>query len=330
MFATSALAAALSMVPLVGAPALASSEGGPGEFLNPGPPSRNGDCVKDDGVNLNEVLGVTARIVRTFDGCYEVLAGESYVPLSNWYTDVSYANAPSTYPLAAATPMEDFLAKLVAIRYVIDPGSRQERTYRFAAGDVVKLRTLDQLYTDEPALPVALFVAELPPLRPDRDGHSFQVFVEMSAGHCDGLGRPPGTAFPKVRASSPPARSASPRPRSNSSSRQFAARTADGRRDRFLELLAQTIDTDPLNQYLAAMRLARHNPTVRRRSAGAPVVPRKETSHAPSTAPTCRGRPRCARDVRSTHDQRHGQLRPAGAYADWAGSTCTSCRPSHF
>jgi hypothetical protein len=198
MFATSALAAGLWMVPLVGAPALASSEGGPGDFLNPGAPPRNGDCVKEDGVNLNEVLGVTARIVRPFDGCYEVLAGESYVALGgHWYTDASYANAPSPYALAAATPMEDFLAKLVAVRYVIDPGSRQERTYRFAAGDVVKLRTLDQVYTDAPALPVALFVAELPPLRPDRDGHSFQVFVEMSAGHCDGLGTASGNCFPE-------------------------------------------------------------------------------------------------------------------------------------
>ena len=84
-----------------------------------------------------------------------------------WYTDMSYANAPSPYPLAGDAPMEDFIAKVAGVRYVIDPGTRQERNYRFAAQDVLELRTFDPVASTAPALPVAiLWSAPAPTSKP--------------------------------------------------------------------------------------------------------------------------------------------------------------------
>ena len=98
---------------------------------------------------------------------------------TSWATATSYEDAPSPHPLAAETPMEDFLAKFVAMRFVVDPGTRQERSYRFAAAELLRLGTTDQ-FEPGPALPVANFLATLPPLPPG--GHHYEAFIEMSAG----------------------------------------------------------------------------------------------------------------------------------------------------
>ena len=188
------VAAAIAVLPVGGAPALAAGAHAPvrdpGEVIVTRGDTR---CVIYNGIDLNEVLGVSERIVRQ-PWCYQVNAGEWYIPLWGWFGATSYANVPSPYPLAGATPLEDFLAKLVAVRYVVDPGTPKERSYRFDGRDIPRvIGTTDQIEAG-PIAAVVHFVAKLPPLSPGV--HRFQTFVELSAAHCDGLGTAPENCAP--------------------------------------------------------------------------------------------------------------------------------------
>ena len=185
---------------LAGAPAGAAGlHGHPsGLGLVPGHPApRNGHCVTGDGIDLNDVLAVSETIVLQPD-CFEVDAGESYIPFGYWVTAKSYESVPSPHPLAGSTPIEDFLGKVEAVRYVIDPETRRPRSYRFEARHVVRQGTLDQIVAGGPALPVVYFLAKLPPLPPGV--HNTKILVEMSAGHCDGLGTAPENCLPEGEA----------------------------------------------------------------------------------------------------------------------------------
>lgn len=159
--------------------------------------SRSAACVTDDGVDLNANLGVTNRIMKQ-PWCSQVNVGEWYVPLAFWVAAPSYADVPSRYPVSAATPMEDFLAKLVAVRFVIDPGASTEQSYRFEKRDLtLRLRTLNELSPPPPGVPVVpivFMIANLPPLPPG--DHRVAFFYEMSAGNCNGIGTAPDDCLP--------------------------------------------------------------------------------------------------------------------------------------
>ena len=150
--------AAVTVPLLVGAPAGAAGlHGHPSDLgLVPGhPASRDGHCVTGDGIDLNEVLAVSETIVLHPD-CYEVDAGEIYIPLGYWMMAKSYESVPSPHPLAGSTPIEDFLAKVVAVRYVVDPDTRRARSYRFDARDNVRIGTLDLVSCRGPGLAYCL------------------------------------------------------------------------------------------------------------------------------------------------------------------------------
>jgi hypothetical protein len=123
--------------------------------------------------------------------CGPVRTGEFYVPANSatsWATNTSWEIVPDDYTPAAATPVEDFLSKVMSITYVIDPGTRFARSYRFRAQDVVTVVRQRDLFpisgTDQ--LLFVSFLAKLPPLPPG--DHTYDAFVEMSARSCDGLG----------------------------------------------------------------------------------------------------------------------------------------------
>ena len=85
--------------------------------------------------------------------------------------------------------MDDFVAKLVAVKVVIDGGTRHQRTHVFTPARVVR--------TDIPAeqvepgqwgapYPMASILPRMPPLRIGQ--HTFEPVVVLSAEHCDGFG----------------------------------------------------------------------------------------------------------------------------------------------
>jgi hypothetical protein len=71
--------------------------------------------------------------------------------------------------------------------YVVDPGTKQERSYRYPAQSVMDLRTVHDFFPETgPDWPIALFLPKLPPLPPGN--HRLSTSIEMSARSCNGLG----------------------------------------------------------------------------------------------------------------------------------------------
>ena len=160
--------------------------------FNPAGNTGDNHCVSPEGVDANELLGVSQQLF--VPGACEVFeAGEFYVPMGGpgvWYMNTSWEATPADYTPSAPTPLEDFTSKVRSITYVVDPGTKSERSYRFMAQDVMDVRTVHDFFPDTgPDWPTALFLAKLPPL-PAGD-HKLETVIEMSARHCDGLGTDP-------------------------------------------------------------------------------------------------------------------------------------------
>ena len=95
--------------------------------------------------------------------------------------NTSFEAVPEGFVPAGATPLEDFLAKFVAIKYVIDPGTRQEQTYVYP--------TSDKLWIDTIAGFPAVWPGTLSNLQPLSVGEHFVVvYWVFNAMHCDGFG----------------------------------------------------------------------------------------------------------------------------------------------
>lgn len=165
--------------------------------FDPGSRVRKHHCVSPDGVDANELLGIRQQLFQP-DACNVVQAGEFYVPLGApgaWYMNSSWGAVPAGYTPSAPTPLEDFVSKVRSVTYVVDPGTSHERSYRFAAQDVMDVRTIQDFFPEHgPDWPTALLLAKLPPLPPGK--HRLATALEMSARHCDGLGTDPGNCLP--------------------------------------------------------------------------------------------------------------------------------------
>jgi hypothetical protein len=158
--------------------------GAGGRGFDPASDTEGNHCLAPGG-DANQTLGVSEQIVGA-PGCSVVNSGEFYVPLNYWFTNFSFAVVPDGFTSEHDTPMEDFLAKVVSIRFVVDADTHKERTFVFAAGDIVKLDTFDEFLPWFPPFPVVHFLAKLPPLPPG--DHSVQTFWTVSSLHCDGFG----------------------------------------------------------------------------------------------------------------------------------------------
>ena len=186
------LAVLLATAGVTAGAASAASGGLPGTgdmSFNPAADSEGNHCVSPEGVDANALLGVSEHLVIASDACGPVRTGEFYVPYNPacWGANTSWDVVPADYTPAAPTPVEDFLSKVRAITYVVDPGTPRARSYRFRAGDVLTVGHDRELFpvsgTDQ------LWVcslAKLPPLPPG--AHTFDAYVEMSARSCDGFG----------------------------------------------------------------------------------------------------------------------------------------------
>ena len=93
---------------------------------------------------------------------------------------------------AEPAPIDDFVSKVVAIKVVVDGGTAREKTQSFTASKAIRTdvnaEELEPGAWPEPS-PMA---SMLPRMRPVSVGeHTFEIFVVLSAEHCDGLGSDP-------------------------------------------------------------------------------------------------------------------------------------------
>jgi len=148
---------------------------------------RDGDrCIFPDGGDLNEAWGVSESIVWFF--CDEVGAGQDWRVAEGWGMNETFEELPDGFVPAGATPLDDFLAKFVGVKVVVDPGTPQERIYRFT--DVSLLTVMKD--DDGSPIPVVNGVT-MGTLRPLRVGeHVVESYWTMSAMHCDGFPIPDG------------------------------------------------------------------------------------------------------------------------------------------
>jgi hypothetical protein len=141
-------------------------------------------CLTPAGDDLNEVFSTRDAMITPF--CTEAHVGDRWrkvlraaVAGDDFVFPAGYS--PSRLPLE-----QDLLAKVVSLRYVVDAGSRQERTYLF---------TLDDLIIETGALPDGTRFARwvTPSLHPLPLGtHTVDEYTTLSAEFWDGLGLEPG------------------------------------------------------------------------------------------------------------------------------------------
>ena len=142
-------------------------------------------CVTTDGVDLNVLYGVADQFRNR--ECQEVTAGEHWIVPLFWIVNFG---ADAVYPVgympARPDPIDDFVSKLVGIKFVIDAGTAAERVLVLPPS----VRTDVDAEELQPGLWGAPFpmASMLPRLRPLSVGdHVWQPFVVLSAMHCDGF-----------------------------------------------------------------------------------------------------------------------------------------------
>jgi hypothetical protein len=140
-------------------------------------------CINSSGVDLNELYGVSDQF-RNFN-CRGVSAGEHWIfgPLT-WIVDDGVGSLyPPGYVPVSPNPIDDFAAKLVAVKVVVDGKAQVFSPSEALRTDI----TFEQLEPDGVADPGPM-ASMLPRLRPLSVGvHTFQPFIVLSAMHCDGI-----------------------------------------------------------------------------------------------------------------------------------------------
>jgi hypothetical protein len=152
---------------------------------------RASHCVTPSGVDLNELFDVEEPIVT--DTCTRIGTGWHWRPtLLPWFVNDTFEVVPEGFVPAGSTPVEDFLAKFVAVRYVVDPDTRRERGYRFTNNGRIGTAISEGLPVVSP-----LTLGALKPLPPGE--HAVDIYWEFRAMHCDGFGdvtEPGANCFP--------------------------------------------------------------------------------------------------------------------------------------
>jgi hypothetical protein len=142
---------------------------------------RTEHCVAPNGIDINANLDLSVAVVAPF--CPEIKAGDRWVPAWFWSHAKTYEQVPDGFVPTSATPLEDFVAKFVAIRYVVDQGTKHEFAVEFANGP--------SLWTDEHPLNPDIDLASpmtLGAIRPLPVGpHTVTTFWVFSDAHCDGF-----------------------------------------------------------------------------------------------------------------------------------------------
>jgi hypothetical protein len=140
-------------------------------------------CVSPFGLNLNEFYNVSEPIASSF--CPPIDSERQWRVASRWDTAPTFEvyddDLPDGLVLEGDTPQEDFIAKFQSVKYVIDAGSKRERSVVFP-----KIGNLFQGEQDglDVTSPITLGVLE--PLAVGK--YTVDVIWRLSAMHCDGLG----------------------------------------------------------------------------------------------------------------------------------------------
>ncbi|MCL8014416.1 hypothetical protein [Streptomyces sp. AS02] len=146
-------------------------------------PSPDHNCVFE-GININQLLGITERVIGP-PPCREALAGERWVRVGpSWQTAGENERKvyPPRYQPQDPDPIDDFNAKFLGARYVLDRGTAQERTFVFGR------EVLRTGFVGADGRPFSIPAS--PPFEPLSIGrHTVVTFLRFSAEHCDGLGR---------------------------------------------------------------------------------------------------------------------------------------------
>ena len=190
---TCVVAALLATASLTAGAAWGAAGGLPGtgdKTFNPAGSTGDNHCVSPEGVDANELLGISEQLVVP-GFCDVVQAGEFYAFFNaTWEMNSFWEAAPADYTPSAPTPLQDFRSKVRSMTFVVDPGTKHEQSYRFRAQDILDVRTVHDFFPETgPGRPIAFFLAKLPPLPPG--DHRIGAIIDMSARHCDGLGTDP-------------------------------------------------------------------------------------------------------------------------------------------
>lgn len=140
-------------------------------------------CVAPSGRDLNEFYGSDERIIAPF--CTDARTGEWWTTSAGWFMADTFEAVPASFVPEGSTPLEDFLAKFTALKYVVDPGTAQERTYLFTNVTDIAIREIDG------GLPIVntVTMSKLQPLRAGE--HVVETSWVFDGLHCDGLGDVP-------------------------------------------------------------------------------------------------------------------------------------------
>jgi hypothetical protein len=141
-------------------------------------------CITPAGEDLNQVFATRDAFVAPF--CTEVHVGDRWRAILRIQVAGGDFAFPSGYEPALLPLDADFLAKLGWATYVVDAGTRHERTHTFSADDLI---------IQTGAIPDGTrFVRWVsPPLHPLSPGsHTVDEYATLSADFWDGLGVDPG------------------------------------------------------------------------------------------------------------------------------------------
>lgn len=154
--------------------------GAAGVQAAPADSQRTEHCVAPNGVDMNAYLDLSAAIVAPF--CPEIKAGAWWVRARFYASAKTWEQMPEGYVPAGATPRDDFVAKFLAIRYVVDEGMPDEFTVEFANGPL--LWTGDHATDPDIALATPMTLGAMRPLSVGT--HTVREFWIMSDMQCDG------------------------------------------------------------------------------------------------------------------------------------------------
>lgn len=135
-------------------------------------------CIAPDGRDLNQFYGILEQIITPF--CPQADAGQHWTHPAVWLMATSFESVPAGFEPAGDTPLDDFLAKFVVVKYVVDPGTSQQQTYVFPLSARLWIGVLEGLPTVN-----TLTLGSLKPLPIGQ--HAVEAYWVLSAMHCDGL-----------------------------------------------------------------------------------------------------------------------------------------------
>ena len=140
-------------------------------------------CITPGGDDLNEVFATNDAFVAPF--CTEVHTGDRWRAVLR----IQVAGSDYVFPpgYAPSRPLldEDFLAKFVSARFVVDAGTAQERRYTFAASELV----LQTGVLPDGSRFVRWVTPSMHPLPPG--DHTVDEYGTLTADFWDGLGLDP-------------------------------------------------------------------------------------------------------------------------------------------